>query len=64
MIKLLILADEKDKRYNSILVIIDCLIIIVYYELVKVIIDILSLVEVIISIVMYYHGIFSLIITD
>ncbi len=36
----------------------------VYYELVKVIIDILSLAEVIINVVMRHHGVLELIVTD
>lgn len=39
--------------------IIDCLTKIVYYELVKVIIDVATLVKVIIEIIIYYYSIFK-----
>ena len=49
-------ANWKDKTYNSILVIVDWLTIILYYKLVKVPIDASSLAEVIIDMVVRHHG--------
>lgn len=46
------------------LVIVDRLMIIVYYELVKITIDAPSLVQIIIDLVVYYHGLSNSIVTD
>ncbi len=61
---LAVLTDWKNKSYNSILVIIDYLMKIVYYKLIKVTIDALSLAKVIIDIVMHHKGISKSIITN
>ena len=53
---LLLSIDWKNNNYNSILVIIDHLIQIIYYKLVKIVIDALRLAEMIIIIVIQYHG--------
>ena len=55
----LISADWKNDEYNSILVIIDQLTKMLYYVLVKAIINVLDLVEVIINMVVYQHGVFE-----
>ena len=59
-----ILTDWKRNRYNSILVIIDWLTMMVHYKPVKVTIDALSLAEVIINIVVRYYGLSDSIHTD
>ncbi len=61
---LAILADKKGDSYNLILVIVDRLIKIVYYEPVKIMIDVLDLAKVIINVVVHYHGFLKSIITD
>ena len=48
-------ANWKGDSYNSILVIVDRLIKMVYYTLVKVTINLLGLAEVIINVVVRYH---------
>ena len=50
--------------YDSILVIIDWLTKIVYYKLVKITIDVPGLAKVIINMVVQYHGLFNLIVTN
>lgn len=61
---LLISADSKGDNYDLILVIIKKLIKIVYYKLVKITINILSLVKVIINIVVRHYGVLGSIIMD
>lgn len=53
---LYIFTKWNSKIYDSILIIVDRLIKIVYYELVKVIIDAAGLAEVIINMLIQYHG--------
>ena len=48
-------AHWKDDSYNSIFIIVDCMTKIVYYKLVKVIINALRLAEVIINMMVQYH---------
>ena len=57
-------ADWKGDSYNSILVIIDRLTKMVYYEPVKVIIDAPGLAEVILDVVVRHHGLPDSIVTD
>ena len=64
IISLLISTNWKDNSYNSILVIVDQLIKIVYYMLVKVTIDAPSLAKMIINVVICHHGILESIVTD
>ncbi len=61
---LLISANKKGDSYNSILVIVNQLTKIVYYEPVKVTINVPGLVEVIITIVVCYYWILELIVID
>ena len=61
---LLILANIKDDTYNLIPVIIDWLIKIVYYELIKAMIDKPDLAKMIINMVIYYHGVCESILMD
>ena len=61
---LLILTNWKEDCYNSILVIINRLTKIVYYKLVKIIINTPDLVKVIINIMMRHHGFSDLIVTN
>ncbi len=60
----LISTNWKDNSYNLILVIIDQQIKIVYYEPVKVTIDVPGLTEVIINIIVYHYRVSKSIITD
>ena len=62
--RLSILTNYKDESYNFILVIIDRLIKIVYYKLIKIIINSSRLAKVIFDIVVHYYGFFNLIVTD
>ncbi len=64
VIGLSVSTNGKDKSYDSILVIVNCLIKIVHFEPIKVTIDIPSLEKVIINVVVHYHNIFNSIITD
>ena len=64
VIDFLISANEKGDKYDWILVIIDRLIKIVHYVLVKIMIDIPGLVEVIINVVVRYHGVLESIVID
>ena len=57
-------ADWKGDSYDSILVIVDRLTKMVYYEPVKVTIDAPGLAEVIINMVVRYHGVLESIVTD
>ncbi len=59
-----ILANWKGDSYDSILVIVDRLMKMVYYELIKVTIDTLGLAEVIINMIVHYHGVPESIVTD
>ncbi len=59
-----ILADCKGDSYDSILVIVDRLTKMVYYEPVKVTIDASGLAEVIIDVVVHHHGVPKSIVTD
>ncbi len=59
-----ILADWKGDSYDSILVIVDRLTKMVYYELVKVTIDTLAQVKVIIDVVVRHHRVPESIVTD
>ena len=61
---LAILTNWKEDNYDSNLVIIDWLTKIVYYKLVKVIINIPELAEVIINVIVYYHNLLVSIVTD
>ena len=54
----------EEDNYNSILVIINWLMKMVYYKPIKVILNALDLVEVIINVVMRHHGLLDLIVTD
>lgn len=56
MIGLLILTDWKKESYDSILVIINSLIKMVYYKLVRVTINTLRLAMVFFNVVVYYYG--------
>lgn len=58
----LILADKKDESYNSILVIVNRLTKIIYYELVKITIKVLGQAKVIINIVKHHHKVLEAII--
>ncbi len=57
-------TNKKGDSYNSILVIIDRLTKMVYYEPVKVTIDIPGLTEVIINVVVCHHGVLESIVID
>ncbi len=57
-------AYWKSDSYNSILVIVDWLMKMVYYELVKVTIDASSLAKVIINVVVHYHVVPKSIVMD
>ncbi len=59
-----ILTNWKSESYNLILVIVDSFTKIIYYELVKVTMDVLGLIEVIINVIVCYHRVSELIITD
>lgn len=59
-----ILINEKDRSYNSILVMTNYLTKLVYYKLVKVTINILGLTKVIINMFIYYFSICKSIITN
>lgn len=64
VIGLLFLVDWKDDSDNTILVVIDRLIKMVYYKPIKTIIDVVDLAEVIINIIIKYHGLLESIISD
>ncbi len=57
-------TNWKGETYDSILVIVDRLTKMVYYEPIKVIIDALALAEVIIEAVMQHHGFSNSIVSD
>lgn len=56
VISLPILINWKSKTYNSILIIVDCLTKIIYYKLVKIIINAPSLAKIMIYIIIYHHN--------
>lgn len=56
VIGLRVLNNWKDETYNFILVIIDLLMKMVYYELIKVIFNAPKLTKVIFNVVVWYHG--------
>ena len=64
VIGLLLSLDWKDNSYKIIFVIVDRLIKMIYYELVKITIDVLGLAEVIIEVVIQYYGLPDSIISD
>ncbi len=64
IIGLLISFDWKGDSYDSILVIVDRLIKMVHYVLVKVMINALGLAEVIINVVVHHYGFPKSIVTD
>ena len=64
MTGLLISTDWKGENYDSILVIINCLTKIVYYEPVKVTIDAPGLAKVILDVVVQHHGLSNLMVTN
>ncbi len=64
VIGLLISVNWKSDKYNLILVIVNWLMKMVYYKLVKVIIDALGLVKVIINMIMCHHGVPESIVID
>ena len=57
-------TNWKGDSYDSILVIVDRLMKMVYYEPVKITIDAPGLAEVIINVIVCHHGFFNLIVTD
>lgn len=57
-------VDKKDNSYNFILVIVDWLIKIVHYKLVKVIIDAPELAKVFLDVALQHHNLLNFIITD
>ena len=59
-----VLTDWKGKSYDSILVIIDRLTMMVYYKSVKITIDVLGIAKVIINVVVQYYGLPDFIIID
>lgn len=59
-----VFLNKKSKTYDLILVIINWLIKIVYYKLLKVIINALDLVQIIIDIILRYYNFLNLIITN
>ena len=64
VISFLILANWKSNSYNLILIIVDWLIKIVYYKLVKVIINVLGLAKVIINVIIYHYRVLKSIVID
>lgn len=62
--KLPIFINWKSNSYDLILVIIDWLIKIVYYKLVKITINTLDLIKVILNILVQYHNLPDLIMSD
>lgn len=56
VMRLPLFTNQKSDNYNLILVIIDRLIKMIYYELVKIIIDALGLAKIILDVVVRYHG--------
>ena len=64
VIGFLISANWEGDSYNLILIIVDRLMKMVYYEPIKITIDVSSLIEVIINVVVYYYKVLKSIITD
>ncbi len=64
VIRLPILTNWKDDSYDLILVIVDWLTKIIYYELVKIIIDNLNLAKVILDMIIQYHTLSNLIVSN
>lgn len=64
VIDLLLLEDWKDNSYDTILVIINCLIKIVHYEPVITMIDVINLTKIIINIVVKHHSLMELIMSN
>ena len=64
VIGLLVLTNWKDETYNSILVIVDRLMKMIYYEPVKVTINALGLAEVIFNMVVQHYRLPNLIVTN
>lgn len=62
--KFRVLINRKDKSYNLILVIINQLTKIIYYKLVKIIINVPDLAIVIIDIIVRYYSLFNFIIIN
>ena len=60
----ILIMDLKSESYDSDFVIIDQFTKMVYYKLVKIMIDVLSLAEVIINIIIRHYGLFNFIIID
>lgn len=63
VITLVILTNEKKDNYDFIQVIVNWLVKMIYYELIKTIINALRLVGVIIDVVIHYYGFLDLIMT-
>lgn len=61
---LLISTNWKNNSYNSLLIIINCFIKIIYYKLIKSIINTHDLIEVILDVIIQYDGLFNLIVSD
>lgn len=59
-----ILTNWKDKSYDSILVIVDQLIKLIYYKLIKIRINELGLTKVIIDIIIRHYSLFNVIIIN
>ena len=64
MIELLVSTDWKSESYDLILIIDDRLIKMVFYKLVKIMINTTGLAEVIIDVLLRHHGLSDFIITD
>ena len=64
MTRLLVSTDWKGETYDSILVIVDWLTKMVYYKLVKVTINTLSLAKVILIVIVRYHGLLNSIVIN
>ena len=59
-----ILTDWKEDNYNSIFVIVNWLIKMIYYKLVKVTINTPGLAKIIINVIIRHHGLLDLIVTN
>lgn len=59
-----LLIDRKGNNYDAILVVVDCLKKIMYYKLIKTIIDIVDLADIIINIVIRHYSLSESIIND
>lgn len=56
MVSLLLMVDRKSDSYDTIFVIIDCLIKMVYYKSIKIMIDIAGLAKVIFNMIVRYYS--------